>query len=123
MPPSSVESVADRIVRAREAAGFSTAQLARRMGVRTRTLTAWETGRAEPRANRLVMMAGVLNVSPTWLLIGRGAAPNEADSELALIRGELAQLRAMQTKAEQIIDRLEAHVATLESRARAAAEE
>lgn len=111
-----VESVADRIVRAREAAGYSTAQLARRIGVRTQTLSAWETARAEPRANRLVMMAGLLNVSPTWLLIGQGQAPVEARGEISLIKGELAQLRAAHDHTAQLIQRLDTHLASLEAR-------
>lgn len=114
-------SVGERIAQAREAAGLSTAQLARRIGVRTQTLSAWETGRAEPRANRLVMIAGLLNVSPTWLLMGQGHAPTDTPSELALVMGELSQLRAMQERTAQIIERLGSHVATLEARARASA--
>lgn len=113
-----VEAVGDRIVHAREAAGLSTAQLARRAGVRTHTLAAWENGRAEPRANKLVMLAGILNVSPTWLLMGQGQAPTDTPSELAMVMGELSQLRAMQERTAQIIDRLGNHVATLEARGR-----
>jgi HTH-type transcriptional regulator, cell division transcriptional repressor len=113
-----VEAVGDRIVHAREAAGLSTAQLARRAGVRTHTLAAWETGRAEPRANKLVMLAGILNVSPTWLLMGQGQAPTDTPSEIAMVMGELSQLRAMQERTAQIIERLGNHVATLEARGR-----
>lgn len=114
--PATVESVSQRIVRAREATGYSTAQLARRIGVRTRTLSSWEDGRAEPRANRLVMMAGVLNVSPTWLLVGQGQAPAEARSELSLIHSELEQLRQLRDETTRVIDRLENHLSTLQSR-------
>lgn len=116
------ESVAARIRRAREAAGFSTAQLARRMGIQTRTLSAWEDGRAEPRANRLVMMAGVLNVSPTWLLVGRGEAPSDTPGEVALIRAELAQLRATVERQSGLIDRLDNHIESLAARAAEAEE-
>ena len=112
------DSVGARIAQAREAAGLSTAQLARRLGVRTQTLASWEHGRAEPRANRLVMMAGLLNVSPTWLLIGQGEGPADTPSEIALVMGELSQLRAMQERTAQIIDRLGHHVASLEARGR-----
>ena len=55
-------TVAERMVSAREALGLSTAQLARRLGVQTRTLSAWETGASEPRSNRLVNLAGVREV-------------------------------------------------------------
>lgn len=113
------DTVGDRIVQAREALGLTTAQLARRAGVRTHTLASWEAGRAEPRANKLVMLAGILNVSPTWLLMGQGQAPNDTPSEIAMVMGELSQLRAMQERTAQIIERLGNHMAQLEARARA----
>lgn len=115
---SAVDNVGERIRQAREAAGLSTAQLARRLGVRTHTLSSWESGRAEPRANRLVMMAGVLNVSPTWLLMGQGQAPADSPDDIALVMGELSQLRVMQERTAQIIERLGGHVAMLEARGR-----
>jgi transcriptional regulator with XRE-family HTH domain len=74
-------TLGERICKARDATGLSTAQLARRMGIKTSTLHGWESDRSEPRSNKLVLLAGVLNVSPTWLLVGRGTAPlNEDDS-------------------------------------------
>lgn len=62
----------DRLAAAREAAGHEPAELARRLGVRARTLAQWEADAAEPRANRLQMLAGMLNVSLMWLLTGAG---------------------------------------------------
>ena len=53
----------DRVAAAREAAGMTQAQLARRLGVKKTTLTGWEQDLSEPRANKLTMMAGLLNVS------------------------------------------------------------
>ena len=60
----------DRLAAARENAGMTQAQLARRLGVRKATLTGWEDDLSEPRANKLQMMAGLLNVSIMWLLNG-----------------------------------------------------
>jgi transcriptional regulator with XRE-family HTH domain len=57
---------------------LTTSQLARRLGIKTETLHDWETDRSEPRSNRLLTLAGVLNVSPTWLLTGAGEAPIDA---------------------------------------------
>jgi transcriptional regulator with XRE-family HTH domain len=59
-----------RIQMAREMRGLSPAQLARRAGVMPKTLSNWESDRSEPRANKLQMLAGVLNVPPMWLLAG-----------------------------------------------------
>ena len=73
------DTMGGRISRARESLGMTTAQLARQLGVQTPTLRAWETDRSQPRANRLQMLAGVLNVSLSWLLYGVGTAPVEED--------------------------------------------
>lgn len=62
----------DRLAGAREAAGLTQADFARRLGVRLTTVQAWEDDRADPRANRLQMVAGMLNVSIRWLLTGQG---------------------------------------------------
>ena len=97
----------DRIVAAREALGMSQTDLARRIGVRSATLEAWEDDRAEPRANRLQMMAGILNVSLAWLLTGEGEgvpAPSSAASDGgAEILTEMRQLR---TEAARTVERL-----------------
>lgn len=73
----------DRLSAAREAAGLSPAQLARRLGVKARTLAGWEQDLAEPRANKLQMLAGLLNVSMVWLLTGQGDGPSAPDEDVA----------------------------------------
>lgn len=83
-----------RLISAREAKNLSTAQLARRIGVNTNSLSAWENDRAEPRANKLVTLAGVLNVSPTWLLCGIGDGPSDSlvMTEMITIRSAVERL-------------------------------
>lgn len=110
--PRDGDSIGGRIRRAREAANFSVAQLARRLGVKTATVSAWETGRSEPRANRLTMLAGFLGVSPTWLLYGLGDAPAETPlaSEMALIASSLKLLRETHERTGEALARLEAQV-------------
>ena len=83
----------DRLVLARETVGMDQAQLARRLGVRLQTLRNWEEDRAEPHANKLQMLAGMLNVSMVWLMSGTGAAPAPADAgaAAALVRGCVAE--------------------------------
>ena len=66
-----------RISNAREASGLSVAQVVKRLGVRKKTFEAWETDRSEPRANKLVALAGILNVSPPYLIGGLGGSPTE----------------------------------------------
>mgnify|MGYP005645810423 CR=1 FL=1 len=61
-----------RLRNAREELGLSSAQLARRIGVEKQSLDAWEAGERPPRANRLVMLSGMLGVS---LLCGVAPIP------------------------------------------------
>jgi transcriptional regulator with XRE-family HTH domain len=84
-----------RIIRAREAANLSTAQLARRTGVLTETMQAWESDRLMPRTNQIVRLSGLLNVSPTWLLMERGESPSDEvdEAEIASLQRTLSQLR------------------------------
>ena len=89
----------DRVAAGREAVGLSQSELARKLGVRLHTVQAWEDDRSEPRANRLQMLSGVLNVSLLWLLKGDGdgvAAPGdtEVDGDIAALLMEIRQVRA-----------------------------
>ena len=88
----------DRVAAARESAGMSQGQLARRMGVKKTTLIGWEQDLSEPRANKLSMLSGLLNVSMSWLLTGEGddlSAPSEdtLGEDMAAIARELRSLR------------------------------
>ncbi len=65
----------DRVAGAREQAGMTQSELARRLGIKTSTLKSWEDDLSEPRANKLSMMAGLLNVSLSWLLTSEGDGP------------------------------------------------
>ncbi|MEO1549360.1 MAG: helix-turn-helix transcriptional regulator [Pseudomonadota bacterium] len=69
----------DRVAAARGARNYSQAQLARRLGIKVQTLQNWEEDRSEPRANKLQMLAGVLNVSIIWLMsgVGEGFVPSD----------------------------------------------
>ena len=106
------DTIGGRLTRARAAEGLTTSQLARRVGIKTQTLHNWETDRTAPRSNRLAMLAGVLNVSPTWILVGLGEAPPE-DEEAAMTddrQGLLRLRQSIQTKIEelrQIIDEVD----------------
>lgn len=116
MTPQPASTIAERLVTARESSGLSTAQLARRVGVGTRTLTSWENGRTEPRPNRLFMLAGVLNVTATWLIGGDGDAPSAGHDELTLLRGELRRLEARHAETGKLIERIGLHVSALENK-------
>jgi transcriptional regulator with XRE-family HTH domain len=108
-------TIGGRIHRARQALDLTTAQLARRVGVTTATATSWETNRSQPRANRMAMLAGVLNVSPTWLIFGLGESPTDEtlQSELALLKSDLARARRVHEELGKVIGSLGVHIARL----------
>lgn len=88
----------DRVAAARESSGMSQGQLARRMGVKKSTLAGWEQDLSEPRANKLSMLSGLLNVSMSWLLTGEGDdlfGPTEdtMSEDISAIARELRSLR------------------------------
>ena len=105
-----VATFGDRLAAAREQAGLSQAELAKRLGVRQSTLRGWEDDHAEPRANRLSMLAGLLNVSMMWLINAEGEGlkgPVEendtSDDELRALLTEMRALRMkLQTNAEDM---------------------
>jgi transcriptional regulator with XRE-family HTH domain len=108
----------DRITAAREAVGLSQEEVARRLGVRLRTVRAWEEDMAEPRANKLQMLAGLLNVSIRWLLTGEGeGVPDPDAAEMpAEITALLIELRDVKSQLHRAADR----VALIEKRLRSA---
>ena len=67
-----VATFGDRLAAARHYAGLEQGEFARRLGVKLATARGWEDDLNEPRANKLQMMAGLLNVSVVWLLTGEG---------------------------------------------------
>src|SRR3546814_817040 len=111
-PDAEDDTIGGRIGRAREAAGLSVAQAARRLGVKTATWQGWENDRAEPRSNKLLMIAGAFGVSPTWLLGGYGDGPTEViEDEVQILRQELKSVAqdvaAAQTRLDAVLSRLE----------------
>ena len=74
----------DRIYAARVAVGLSQSALAIRLGVQLKTVKKWEEDITEPRANKLQMISGLLNISITWLLIGEGIGPQDPESTMPI---------------------------------------
>lgn len=91
----------DRVAAARDALGLSDEELARKLGVKVKTIRAWEDDLAEPRANKLQMLAGVLNVSFRWLLTGEGVGVDAPQVEPALtpeVSTILTEIRAVRAQ-------------------------
>ncbi|WP_171128825.1 MULTISPECIES: helix-turn-helix domain-containing protein [unclassified Ruegeria] len=103
----------DRVAGAREAAGMTQVQLARRLGVKKATIVNWEDDLSEPRANKLSMMAGMLNVSIRWLLTGEGEGTESPldeeplDTELAPLLAEIRAIRGEMRASSEKLARVE----------------
>lgn len=104
---ATADTLGGRIATAREAAGMTVAQLARRLSVKTTTVGNWESDRSTPRSNVLITVSGLLNVSPTWLLNGSGEAPVEVDlaADVTALRHELLDMRGRTKRLLDQIDR------------------
>ncbi|TQS71711.1 helix-turn-helix domain-containing protein [Rhodobacteraceae bacterium] len=103
----------DRLEGARETAGLSQDELAVKLGIGVDTLSAWEDDVADPRANKLQMVAGILNVSLMWLLTGDGdgldgppGPVEEAEREREIVR-EIREIRSVVEELDARLDRLE----------------
>jgi transcriptional regulator with XRE-family HTH domain len=103
----------DRLAGAREQAGMSQSDLAKRLGVKLKTLKGWENDLSEPRANKLSMMAGMLNVSLLWLLSGEGQGPDgpsdvvELSPDVTEMLTEIRDIRAQLSLSADRLSRLE----------------
>ncbi len=97
----------DRLAAAREGRGMNQKALARRLGVALKTVEGWENDLREPRANKLQMLAGVLNVSLPWLLTGEGQGVEvDADSGPVAISDILTEMRLLRTQMQGASEKL-----------------
>jgi transcriptional regulator with XRE-family HTH domain len=97
----------DRVTAAREAVGLSQEELAKKLGVKLKTVHGWEDDVSEPRANKLQMMAGLLNVSMMWLLNGEGDGVEPVDEPLdADVQSILLEMRQTRAEMHNLTERL-----------------
>lgn len=107
-------TLGERISVARERAGLTQEQLAEALAIKEEMLENWENDAAEPRANRMTMLGGILGVSAGWLLYGIGEgvpAPAEEGtaapaSEFDLAERLLHELRETQQMQDKIAMRM-----------------
>lgn len=99
----------DRVSVGRRALGLSQDALSHKMGIKLKTLQSWENDISEPRANKLQMLAGILNLSLIWLLTGEGEGVDEnweqdvEDTDAAVVLGEI---RAIETEVKLVASRI-----------------
>ncbi|MFY0681292.1 MAG: helix-turn-helix transcriptional regulator [Thalassovita sp.] len=99
----------DRLAAARDHAGMDQRTLAKRLGTKLKTLQDWEYDLSEPRANKLSMLSGLLNVSIKWLLTGEGEGVTEPVDDPAIsadINALLTEIREIKVELSSSADRL-----------------
>ncbi len=97
------EQLGARIRIARKGASLTAEEFAKKLGVTAKTVRGWEKARRAPRANQIVMMAGMLNVTAPWLLEGREDEFMEGDNDEALLRGKLAAVKQRLAEVTELI--------------------
>jgi len=94
----------DRLEASRLAKGLTLKGLADKVGVKKKTVQGWENDLSAPRANRIQMLSGLLNVSMVWLINGetngtynvvenydRSEGINDALGEIAMLKDTLSR--------------------------------
>jgi transcriptional regulator with XRE-family HTH domain len=73
------------------------------------TVKAWESDRSSPSSHRLSLLAGLLDVSLSWILHGVGIGPNESeieDEDLS-VDAKFDRLKALHAQTSVLIKLLE----------------
>ena len=111
-------SLGERIAKTRQDNGVSTADLAKRMGVKKDTVENWEAGRSEPRPNKLMQLAGVLDVSLLWLMTGK-AGEEEARvyefDRVDSVKRKLERAQSLQGEVLRLLSEVDQEIAVLKS--------
>jgi transcriptional regulator with XRE-family HTH domain len=103
----------DRLEAAREAKGLTVAGLAEKLGVDAQRVEVWESDADAPRANRIQMLADLLNVSIVWLISGEASGTSyvadtyERATGVNDVLGEISQLKATLSNALDKLEKLE----------------
>ena len=100
----------DRLVAAREKSNLSQQDLAKRLGVKNSTIKSWENDNSEPRANRRSMLAGLLNVSITWLISAGGSGVEGPEKKYETpndLQESLKELMALKVNLLRNVDRID----------------
>lgn len=107
--PPDADTLGGRLSRTRESKGISVALVARRVGVKPKTILEWESDRSEPSVEHLTLIERVLDVNLVWLLHGVGEAPVDdiGPDPMLAIAAQMEKLQKMHADTGQIIERLQ----------------
>lgn len=81
----------ERVAKARNAAGITQTELAKRLGLTRSSVANIEAGRQHPTVEKASMLATVLRCDPGWLLAGEQQAPPPMDAAERIV----AEMRAL----------------------------
>lgn len=111
------DTLGGRLSTARDNAGIEMNALANHLGVKRETMQAWESDRSAPRPSRLVNLAGILGVSPMWLMTGNGQGPSEGGDMLPLeaLRNQIVKLSDIHQESGRLLSELTRQVERYES--------
>lgn len=118
-PDASDDTLGGRLSMARDAAGIALSALSSQLGIRRETLQSWESDRAEPWPSQLVRLAGILGVSPMWLMTGAGKGPTQVANGgrgIEALQNQLARLSEMHQESGRLIAVLQRQVEDMERR-------
>tara|TARA_B100001057_G_scaffold482864_1_gene558883 strand:- start:187 stop:588 length:402 start_codon:yes stop_codon:yes gene_type:complete len=104
-------TLGDRLFAARENCGLTQNVLAKKLGIRVKTLVSWENDNLEPNANKVQMISGFLNVSIVWLISGLGSGvDNEVfENEKKITNNNvemLLEIQSVKLEQQKILNRL-----------------
>lgn len=85
-------SVSDRLREAREAAGLSQGQVARKLGMHRPTISEIEAGRRKVSAEELELFASTYNVSSEWIVTG-ATGDETLDARVLMAARELSRMK------------------------------
>lgn len=104
---SDSDTFGGRLGRARESLGMDLDSLAAGVGVEMLVMQGWERDQAEPPASELVVLAGLLGVSPAWLIGGYGEDVGGVDLDADGRAAKIDVLRQRRETIDREIARLE----------------
>src|SRR5262245_21098230 len=86
-------AIALRLRRAREAAGLSQGQVAKKMEMHRPTISEIEAGRRKVAADELARFAGIYGITADWLTEGDSRDQDAANDRLVLAARQLSKLK------------------------------